>query len=599
MVRKVSQDNYKKKIIKKMFLNSFAAYVISDIPLVIAPLIDSAVIANFLGIRAVAAVGLFAPFMLLYLMIAGIITGGSRNVYANLIGKGEIEQGNFIFSFSIILLIILSITFSLVSIIFSKQLAICLGAYGTHSYLAPDLEAYICGMSPGIVFVNLARFLNGFMHFDKDTQRSVYSLIIMTAVNIVLDFYVVKYTYSGIFGIGLATTISNLVWLLVLLCHFLRKDKSLKFLLKSKVKIVKCIQDVFVNGSSVIVIRISKILARLLVNHMLMMYSTGIALAVLSAQKSILNLVGSAYIAGADTVWALSGIFYGEEDRNALKELQNISIKVGLIVATSVSIMLVLLARVLTKAYLGRYEFTLYEMGIESIRMVAIALPILTLSYIFGNYMIGTKHIKQSNLYFFMYQFGFFVPVSYTLIRMRGGRGAYVALPVVAFLTLLLALIIIYTYDRKQPLNERRLLLDKKKVASKVNEIEFTANSMKEILGTSGMVSLFCKENNLSSKSTNTISLCVEEICSSIIKNRFDDKKEYSINIRVVIKELETILRIRDDCELFNPISISNIDEENDIEQSVNSIKLVTGLSKSANYISVYNTNSIIIKVPN
>lgn len=599
MVRKISQDNYKKKIIRKMFLNSFAAYVISDIPLVIAPLIDSAVIANFLGIRAVAAVGLFAPFMLLYLMIAGIITGGSRNVYANLIGKGEIEQGNFIFSFSIILLIILSITFSLVSIIFSKQLAICLGAYGAHSYLAPDLEAYICGMSPGIVFVNLARFLNGFMHFDKDTQRSVYSLIIMTAVNIVLDFYVVKYTYSGIFGIGLATTISNLVWLLVLLCHFLRKDKSLKFLLKSKVKIVKCIQDVFVNGSSVIVIRISKILARLLVNHMLMMYSTGIALAVLSAQKSILNLVGSAYIAGADTVWALSGIFYGEEDRNALKELQNISIKVGLIVATSVSVTLVLLARVLTKAYLGRYEFNLYEMGIESIRMVAIALPILTLSYIFGNYMIGTKHIKQSNLYFFMYQFGFFVPVSYILIRMRGGRGAYVALPVVAFLTLLLALIIIYTYDRKQPLNERRLLLDKKKIASKVNEIEFTANSMKEILGTSGMVSLFCKENNLSSKSTNTISLCVEEICSSIIKNRFDDKKEYSINIRVVIKELETILRIRDDCELFNPISISNINEENDIEQSVNSIKLVTGLSKSVNYISVYNTNSIIIKVPN
>ncbi|MBO6120051.1 MAG: hypothetical protein J6P02_06245 [Lachnospiraceae bacterium] len=599
MVRKISQDNYKKKIIRKMFLNSFAAYVISDIPLVIAPLIDSAVIANFLGIRAVAAVGLFAPFMLLYLMIAGIITGGSRNVYANLIGKGEIEQGNFIFSFSIILLIILSITFSLVSIIFSKQLAICLGAYGAHSYLAPDLEAYICGMSPGIVFVNLARFLNGFMHFDKDTQRSVYSLIIMTAVNIVLDFYVVKYTYSGIFGIGLATTISNLVWLLVLLCHFLRKDKSLKFLLKSKVKIVKCIQDVFVNGSSVIVIRISKILARLLVNHMLMMYSTGIALAVLSAQKSILNLVGSAYIAGADTVWALSGIFYGEEDRNALKELQNISIKVGLIVATSVSVTLVLLARVLTKAYLGRYEFNLYEMGIESIRMVAIALPILTLSYIFGNYMIGTKHIKQSNLYFFMYQFGFFVPVSYILIRMRGGRGAYVALPVVAFLTLLLALIIIYTYDRNQPLNERRLLLDKKKVASKVNEIEFTANSMKEILGTSGMVSLFCKENNLSSKSTNTISLCVEEICSSIIKNRFDDKKEYSINIRVVIKELETILRIRDDCELFNPISIGNINEENDIEQSVNSIKLVTGLSKSANYISVYNTNSIIIKVPN
>ena len=83
----------------------------------------------------------------------------------------------------------------------------------------------------GITFLSTAKVLSGYMHLDNDSHRTVYSLIIMTIVNILGDFIVAFVIKGDIYGIALATTFGNIVWFLILMGHLLRKDRAIKFTL--------------------------------------------------------------------------------------------------------------------------------------------------------------------------------------------------------------------------------------------------------------------------------------------------------------------------------------------------------------------------------
>ena len=219
----------KEKILNKVFINALVAYALGDVATVIGPLVDSAVIANYLGVEAVAAIGLFSPFLMFITIIGSMIAGGSRALYTNLIGKGELDKANFVFTFSCIMAIVFSSVVSIFGIVFSDKIAILLGAQGSQANLRPLLSSYVRGILLGITFLSTSKVISGYMHLDQDSKRAVYSLAGMTIANIIGDFVVVFVIKGDIYGIALATTFGNFVWFLILMGHFLKKDRGIRF----------------------------------------------------------------------------------------------------------------------------------------------------------------------------------------------------------------------------------------------------------------------------------------------------------------------------------------------------------------------------------
>lgn len=84
-----------------------------------------------------------------------------------------------------------------------------------------------------------------------------------------------------------------------------------------------------------------------------------------------------------------------------------------------------------------------------------------------------------------------------------------------------------------------------------VLESAITADSILEIEGMSRLVWLFCQENGIDKK-TNKIAICIEELGTNIIKHGYVEEEDYSIDIRIIVKDNELILRVRDDCRPFN-----------------------------------------------
>ena len=593
-------NKQKNKVLSKIFLNALTAYALGDIATVIGPLVDSAIIANYLGVEAVAAIGLFSPMLMLIAIIGSVIAGGSRALYTNLVGKGELEKADFVFTLSFIVAALFSIVVSTFGVTFSDKIAVFLGAHGAHENLRPLLSSYVRGMLLGITFLSTAKVLSGYMHLDNDSHRTVYSLIIMTIVNILGDFIVAFVIKGDIYGIALATTFGNIVWFLILMGHFLRKDRAIKFTLCDIGNSFKYVKDILITGSGAAVTRLSKMFAGLSINYMLVAYANTIAIAAYSVQKSVTSLIGCAYIGVADTVWVMSGIYYGEEDRGSLDGLQIYASKVGLIITTAVGAIIFIFAHFVAGVYIGFGNAEALAYGKESVRMLAISLPIYVIIFSFNNYLISVRKIHLSNFFAFMLQYGTVVPVAFILIKLMGARGAWVSTPVASLLMLIILYAIIKNYKIEvEDFNEKRLLVPTSYGKFDVGEMEIAADTLLEICGMSRIAALFCKENNIDENVANKLALCIEELGTNIIEHGFKDSKPHVINLRVVVKDKEIILRIRDDCKAFNPLERYRLKTKNDKDPTKNmGIRLVIGMSSSVNYICTYNTNNIIIKIP-
>lgn len=590
----------KEKILNKVFINALVAYALGDVATVIGPLVDSAIIANYLGVEAVAAIGLFSPFLMFIAIIGSMIAGGSRALYTNLIGKGELDKANFVFTFSCIMAIVFSVVVSVFGIAFSDKIAILLGAQGAQANLRPLLSSYVRGILIGITFLSTSKVISGYMHLDQDSKRAVYSLAGMTIANIVGDFVVVFVIKGDIYGIALATTFGNFVWFLILMGHFLRKDRGIRFSLCDIGNALKYVKEILITGSGAAVTRLSKLFSGLSINYMLVAHANTIAIAAFSVQKSVTSLLGCIYLGFADTVWVMSGIYYGEEDRRSLDELQLFASITGIIVTTIAGTVVFIFAKYIAGVYIGFGNADALVYGTESVRMLAISLPVYVIIFSFHNYLISVKRIHLANFFAFMLQFGTVVPTAFLLMKLLGPRGAWIATPVASVETLILVSIIIGSYKLAgKDLNDKRLLVPSDYGKFATGEMEITAETPLEICGMSRIAKLFCRENNISDITANQLALCIEELGMNIMEHGFGDNKPHIISLRVVVKDKELVLRIRDDCKAFNPLERYKMQtkDENDPFKNLG-IRVVLGMSSSANYVCTYNTNNLIIKIP-
>lgn len=590
---------YNNNVLKKIFFNSLTYYIIADLTVVVGPLVDSIIIANYFGVEAVAAVGLFAPALMLVSIIENMVVGGGRWLYTHKVENGEFENANFVFTLSCILVIPISLFLTIFGMLFANNIAVFLGADGANIGLKPYLVSYLRGYLPGIVFFGVAKVINGFMSFEQDGNRPLLSLIVMTVVNVVGDLIVVFVIKGGLFWVAVATSIGNISCLLVLSGYFLRTERLFRISFCDMKNVIKYIKDIFSMGSNTAIGRFSRMFSDLSVNYMLVACASAVAIASYSIQKSLMSLLGCVYLGVADTVWLMSGIFYGEEDRNALDELQVHATKVGLKISIGVGIIVFMLSKYIAGLYIGFGDIEALKAGTESVKMFAITLPIYVIVFSFDNYLISVRRIGYSNFYSFIMYFGTVVPTAYVLIKFFGPRGSWISTPIAAFFALIVAGIFIYTYKTNSNLfHIKRLLVPNDFGTHDGKVIEITADTLVEISGMSRLAGLFCQENNIDSVVANKLALCIEEIGTNIIEHGFKDGKPHEINMRVAVKEEEIILRIRDDCKPFNPIERYKMKTKNDNDPTKNiGIRMVTGLCSSVNYICTYSTNNLIMKI--
>ena len=214
-----------------MLQNPKKALITMSIPLIISLLITSfynlidAAWVSGLGADALAGVGFFTPIFMILIGFGNGLGSGAAFAISKYLGEDNKQKADNASIHSIIIDIIVSIAITIMLLIFLNPILNAMGAGQTISY-ATDYGVIIL---LGSIFIILSNALYGIFRGEGDTKRPMYAMIASAILNMVLDPIFIYTLNLGVRGAAIATIISAIFVILILVYWFyVKKDTYLK-----------------------------------------------------------------------------------------------------------------------------------------------------------------------------------------------------------------------------------------------------------------------------------------------------------------------------------------------------------------------------------
>ncbi len=304
--------------------------------------VDGFFVSNFVGETAFTAVNFIMPF----LMIMGAFgfmfgTGGSALV-AKVMGVGDKERANRLFSMFVYVSIGFGIFLSVLGVVAIRPIAAALGASGQ---MLEDCVLYGTVILVAIPSYMLQYEFQSFFIVAEKPQLGFITTLIAGGMNMVLDALFVAVIPLGLAGAALATAFSATVGGVIPLVYFMRKNNTSTLRIVKTGIDFKALMRGCANGSSELMSNISMSLVGMLYNTQLMHYAGEEGVAAYGVLMYV-NMIFLAIFIGYSVGMApVVSYHYGAGNTN---ELKNVRKKSFVIIGIS-SVLMFVLSEVLAK----------------------------------------------------------------------------------------------------------------------------------------------------------------------------------------------------------------------------------------------------------
>lgn len=341
--------------------------------------VDGLFVSNFVGKTPFAALNLIMPAIMIMGAVGFMIGTGGSALVAKTLGEGDRERANRYFTMMIMLDVIAGVLLAVLGNIFIEPMALLLGA---DEVLLPYCVLYgritLCGL-PAFMLQNV------FQSFLITAEKPKLGLAVTVAAgctNIVLDLLLVGIFHMGLAGAALATAISQLVGGVIPLIYFLRPNKSLLRLTRTRLEAAPLIKAC-TNGSSELMSNISMSLVGILYNYQLMSLAGENGVAAYGVIMYV-NFIFVAFFIGYSIGAApIIGYHYGALNSDELKSLRKKSLVIVGITGLVMTVLAEVLATPLSALFVG-YDAELFELTRRGFMLYSLSFLICGIN-IFGS----------------------------------------------------------------------------------------------------------------------------------------------------------------------------------------------------------------------
>lgn len=583
------------KIIKNLFTQTLVFMIMGIVVSTFGMMIDGVIIGNLLGVEQIAAYGLVSPVFSIFSAIGSVFSNGMQAFAAKYMGKGETDKANKVFSMSILSVEIVAIITAVLCVIFLDQIAVLLGATGESAHLAGEVKQYFVGLIIGLPFIVGVSNLSPIMQLDGDRGRAFMSTIVMTSVNITLDLMNVYVFKFGMFGMALATTISYFCAFVTLLLHFKKKNIMFKFTMQ-KIDFTEMagVVGLGLPGATSILCTTFRSYS---INQILLSISGSTAIAAFSVKNSLTSLLSSYSLGIGMTTLMLAGIVLGEEDKSNVHHLLKTAMKYAILGTGLIAIVTFIFASPLAMLFLDAENVETLSLAVRCIRFHTVSMPLYSMIYVIMNFMQGTKNVKMAHTVCILDNFVYIVALAAILGFSFGTDGVWVAFPLTEVAMCLTLLIIVCVRNKKFPKDIMAFaFLPKNFGADEEAVLEMSISNIEDVITLSKETEKFCKQHGADKHRTYLLALAVEEMAGNVIEYGFIDGKKHNMELRLVKKNDDYIIRIRDDCKAFNPLKQLELTDKNDPFSNIG-IRMISKMAKNFDYVNTMKINNLIIRV--
>ena len=214
-----------------MLQNPTQALIKMSMPLIVSLFITSsynlidAMWVSGLGADALAGVGFFTPIFMILVGFGNGLGSGAAFALSKYLGEENKPKADNASVHSIIINVIVSLILTIALVFLLTPILNAMGAAQTIGYA----ENYGMIIVFGSIFIILSNALYGIFRGEGDTTRPMYAMIASAILNIILDPIFIYTLNLGVEGAAIATIISSLFVILILLYWFyVKKDTYLK-----------------------------------------------------------------------------------------------------------------------------------------------------------------------------------------------------------------------------------------------------------------------------------------------------------------------------------------------------------------------------------
>lgn len=587
------------RILRKTFFAQLFAYVISSLACCVGTLVDGIIIGQCLGTDSIAAFGIISPLMIAFSLGGAVVSSGARNRFARLMGGGELRQAQAVFSLSCVLAVGIGTAMMLPCLAFAAPISRFLGASGNAAHLLEKAQAYLVGIAVGLPAMNAMRILSAFMPIDNDRNLPIIASVVLTVTDVIFDLLAAFVLHGDTFEMGLATSLSYYAACAALLLHFRKKNILLRFSLRGLPW--RETGGILYQGLPVGVGRLGNTVRSGFMNRLLAAVAFPAAIAAYSVQRQADSFVIAVIIGMADTAAMLAGILAGEENRPMLRKLLRTVTWANLTLTLGVAALVWLLAPQFSALYI-RNNPTALRYSIRAVRCYALGMPLYGISISYFNYFQGIGRSGLSTLSSFLSECGFLVLLAWLLSFRCGADAVWYAFPATQLLMLVYYAVVVAVQSRRlklggTPLRERLLLLPRNFDAAEGDRLDVCCTTMEEVNSLSQRVWDFCDAHGCDPKRRCLMSLTVEEMAGNVIAHGFTkDKRRHSMEVRILKKGDEYIVRIRDDCVYFDPLKRLQLYSPEDPMHHVG-LRMIIGLARETRYTCILKLNNLVVRV--
>ncbi len=583
-------------MIRKLFRNAVLTMILAELFNALAAVIDGIVTGRALGATALAACGIGAPYFSVVSVISGVLMVGATAMSTRAVGKGDTAETTRVFSLTMLLGTSLSVLLALSGLFFSGGYATLFGARDAASELHAETSAYLRGVFIGAPGFTLFVILVPFLQMDGDPVRPKLAGVALAVTDVAGDLLNVYVFRGGMFGMGLATAAGQYAALAVVLTHFVKKSALFRFSLREvRLRMTfSLIRDGVPRG----VCMLCRGLLPVLLNNLALSLAGDGGVAAYSVLLNTIFVVAAAGWGIGGAVFLVGGMCAGEQDPGGLGEVVRGAGRAILILVVPIAVLVAVLAPQIARIFIPDGGDAA-SMAATALRCLAATLPFLAFNVAAANCAQAIGRDRRADILNIMIELGGTAAMALLLRLWFGIDGIWYAFPAgAALLSAAIVLAAVLAPDRKREGLMRYLSLPADFGVPEEDCLERSPHSEEEVVTLSEDVLSFCAARGIPPKEANRLALCVEEMAGNVIEHGFADGTAHHLEVRVLIKEGQVTLRMRDDCAAFDLREQAKkwtFDPEHP-ERNIG-VRMVMHAAKDISYTRVMKTNNLIVSV--
>lgn len=574
-------------MIRKLVRQMMTAQILSALTVSLCLLIDNIMVGRYLGERALAAYGLANPVLLVIGAVGSMMSAGVQVACSKSLGRGDQRETNAGYSSAIAAAAVLSAGFVLLVALFRQPLARLIGA--DSPALLADTSQYMAGFIIGAPGSMGALILVPFLQMAGQSNLLIVAVLGMTVADVGLDLLNVLVFHGGMFGMGLASSISYYVAMLIGGSYFLSKKCVFKFSVK-QVRFRK-IAEMAAGGVPTVVSLVSTLVMVFSVNKLLLPVGGAAAVAAYTVMNTLINACNCISTGSGGVALTLSGILYNEEDRTGLETLIGSMLRYSAALGLIATALLLAFARPCVELFIPNAGES-QTMAIRGLRIFSLSLAPCAVNYALKNCWLGTGRVALMEIVSVLENAVLTVLSAFIFSRIMGVGGVWFLLDTAEILTLMFMLGCVWRKKRGVTWRaEDLLLLSDRFGVPPEDRLEADIRDMEGLMAFSREADAFCRAHGHDHRTAGHLALCIEEMGGNIVTHGFRPGGNNHLFIRLQYSDGRWTLRFRDDCRAFDPVSHVS---EDGAEGGVG-IRLAMRVADEARYTYSMNLNNLTL----